>query len=224
MASRNQAIEKFNQGKYQTALNIAKKFKMGVTQDQRSQMALGYECMVHGDTYSQMGYNLEEEINHALNVLKNVLGINSKEEYTMAEINVINQAEETKVEEVKTEVAEPVWVLTARERKGAKAIHNFICKDGETTKDAVAALKDKGLTFLTLTTDIRIRSYLSGNPLKEWKSNENALKNKGYTDVLDIYQAVLDHLDCTTEEERWSIGNVVEVIKGEPMMRTGEEF
>ena len=104
-----------------------------------------------------------------------------------------------------------VWVLTARTKGKDKQVKNFICKDGEATKQAVAELKEKGLTFVTLTTAARIRSYLAGNPVKEWKGNQAALTKKGI-EIQGLYDAVLDTLDCTTEEERWAFGDVREVV------------
>lgn len=75
MASRAQAIEKYNQGKIRSALNITKNFKLNVTPEERDAMSRGYECMVHPEIYVQMGYNVDATVEAGVKVMKKVLGI-----------------------------------------------------------------------------------------------------------------------------------------------------
>ena len=49
-------------GDYKKALRIAKDFRIGVTQEQRSKMCRAYECMVHPDFYKQLGTDIPEAI------------------------------------------------------------------------------------------------------------------------------------------------------------------
>lgn len=108
----------------------------------------------------------------------------------------------TNLETVVNEQEKEVWILTARDKK-TKQIVNFVCKDGPATNEVVAQLKEKGLTFITLTTENRIRSFLSGNPVKAWAANLSALNRRGI-DVEGLYDEVLHYLDRSTETERWS--------------------
>ena len=61
-------IEYFEQENYKAALRIASEFRLGVTEEERKQMKLGYECMVHEQFYKQIGKDVEEEICTAINV------------------------------------------------------------------------------------------------------------------------------------------------------------
>ena len=47
---------------WKKALRIAKDFRIGVTQEQRSKMARAYECIVHPDFYRQIGVDIPEAI------------------------------------------------------------------------------------------------------------------------------------------------------------------
>lgn len=119
-----------------------------------------------------------------------------------------------------------VWILTAKEKK-SKRVVNFICKDGPATDEVVSQLKDRNLTFITLTTDKRVISYMKKEPVKAWKSNENALRRRGLVPE-EVYKPVFDYLDCTTEEERWSVGstpvNYREIIESDIPGEPGEDF
>ena len=75
MASKKQAVEKFLEGKVASALNIAKGFKVGVTDKEREVMSLGYECAKRPEDYKQMGYDTEKCFDDAVQVLKTVLNI-----------------------------------------------------------------------------------------------------------------------------------------------------
>ena len=47
---------------WKKALQIAKDFRIGITQEQRSKMARAYECIVHPDFYQQIGVDISEAI------------------------------------------------------------------------------------------------------------------------------------------------------------------
>ncbi len=47
---------------WKKALQIAKDFRIGVTQEQRNKMARAYECIVHPDFYRQIGVDIPEAI------------------------------------------------------------------------------------------------------------------------------------------------------------------
>lgn len=55
---------------WKKALQIAKDFHIGVTQEQRSRMARAYECMVHPDFYKQIGVDIAEAIEQGKAVVK----------------------------------------------------------------------------------------------------------------------------------------------------------
>ena len=140
MASRNQAIEKYNAGKYKTALNIAKNFKMGVTDEQRSQMALGYECMAHEDTYVQMGYDCEAEINKALDILKVVLGIKDTVEEDLVPMPGVDKLEELHEEYAADDVQVTEEVVDA----AATAAEGVADQAKAAAEEAVNSAKEQG--------------------------------------------------------------------------------
>ena len=55
---------------WKKALQIAKDFHIGVTQEQRSKMARAYECIVHPDFYQQIGINILEAIEQGKAIVK----------------------------------------------------------------------------------------------------------------------------------------------------------
>lgn len=55
---------------WKKALQIAKDFHIGVTQEQRSKMARAYECIVHPDFYRQIGVDIPEAIEQGKEVVK----------------------------------------------------------------------------------------------------------------------------------------------------------
>lgn len=59
-------------GNYKKALAIAKTFRIGVTANQRSEMALAYECILYPDFYSQIGTNIKEAIEKGVETLLKV--------------------------------------------------------------------------------------------------------------------------------------------------------
>ncbi len=55
---------------WKKALQIAKDFHIGVTQEQRSKMARAYECIVHPNFYQQIGVDIQEAIEQGKAVVK----------------------------------------------------------------------------------------------------------------------------------------------------------
>ena len=65
-------------GDFKGALRIAKDFRLGITKQESSAMKLAYECMVHGNFYKQLGYDLNEKVAEGLEVLKALYGRRSE--------------------------------------------------------------------------------------------------------------------------------------------------
>ena len=55
---------------WKKALLVAKDFRIGVTQEQRSKMARAYECIVHPDFYRQIGVDIPEAIEQGKAIVK----------------------------------------------------------------------------------------------------------------------------------------------------------
>lgn len=55
---------------WKKALQIAKDFHIGVTQEQRSKIARAYECIVHPDFYQQIGVDIPEAIEQGKAIVK----------------------------------------------------------------------------------------------------------------------------------------------------------
>lgn len=55
---------------WKKALQIAKDFHIGVTQEQRSKMARAYECIVHPDFYQQIDVDISEAIEQGKVIVK----------------------------------------------------------------------------------------------------------------------------------------------------------
>lgn len=55
---------------WKKALQIAKDFHIGVTQEQRNKMARAYECIVHPDFYRQIGVDIPKAIEQGKAVVK----------------------------------------------------------------------------------------------------------------------------------------------------------
>lgn len=55
---------------WKKALWIAKDFRIGITQEQRSKMTRAYECIVHPDFYQQIGVDIMEAIEQGKEVVK----------------------------------------------------------------------------------------------------------------------------------------------------------
>ncbi|KYD28559.1 hypothetical protein [Geobacillus stearothermophilus] len=60
-----QAIELYRNGDIKKALGLAKTFRIGLTKEERGQLARGYECIVHKAFYESIGRNPKEEIEKA---------------------------------------------------------------------------------------------------------------------------------------------------------------
>ncbi len=67
-------------GDFKGALRIAKDFRLGITKQESAAMKLAYECMVHGEFYRQLGYNLAEKIAEGTDVLVGLYGRRSEED------------------------------------------------------------------------------------------------------------------------------------------------
>lgn len=61
-------------GEFKAALRIAKDFQLGITYGQRDKMRLGYECMVNGRFYVQLGVDLEKAISDGIQVAIDLYG------------------------------------------------------------------------------------------------------------------------------------------------------
>ncbi len=59
---------------WKKALQIAKDFRIGVTQEQRSKMARAYECIVHPDFYQQIGVDIPDAIGQGKAIVKEYAG------------------------------------------------------------------------------------------------------------------------------------------------------
>ena len=163
MASRNQAIEKYTQGKFQTALNIAKNFKMNVTDEQRAQMALGYECMAHEDTYVQMGYNCEVEVKKAMDVLRTVLDIHEVEEPEVEEVAPVNDVLDPDVNEVDDAAnTETEWLLITSRRKDPDKLYAAIDHMAE-PQEMVKKFRSWGFSFVCLVSKDKLDRLVGGN-------------------------------------------------------------
>lgn len=55
---------------WKKALQIAKDFRIGITQEQRNKMARAYECIVHPDFYKQIGVDIADAIEQGKTVVK----------------------------------------------------------------------------------------------------------------------------------------------------------
>lgn len=55
---------------WKKALQIAKDFHIGVTQEERDKMARAYECIVHPDFYRQIGMDISEAIEQGKAIVK----------------------------------------------------------------------------------------------------------------------------------------------------------
>lgn len=140
MASRKQAIEKYNAGKIRSALNIAKNFKIGVTAEERNIMAMGYECEVHPEFYTQIGTDIEKTKADALAVLKKVLGI---------------------VDETESEEDKETWLLLMRHKETGKKSMFIIRTDD--VQEEIKKLRGTGYTFILCLSVFKAKRFLSGN-------------------------------------------------------------
>lgn len=68
---------------WKKALQIAKDFHIGVTQEQRSKMAIAYECIVHPGFYQQIGVNIPEAIEQGKAIVKEYMESTRRENTMM---------------------------------------------------------------------------------------------------------------------------------------------
>lgn len=61
---------------YKEALRIAKDFRIGITQEQRSVMARAYECIVHAGFYRQIGTDIPAAIEEGVSLVVKLYGKN----------------------------------------------------------------------------------------------------------------------------------------------------
>ena len=60
-------------GDFKKALSGAKDFRIGVTKEQRSVMARGYEAIVHPKFYQQIGVDTDNAIQEGISVLRGIV-------------------------------------------------------------------------------------------------------------------------------------------------------
>lgn len=198
MASRAQAIEKFNAGKIQTALNIAKGFKINVTAEERDIMARGYECFAHPTTYEQMGYDLEAEKAKAIIVLKKVLGIDVTEEKEEEEVMAETTA---KVEEKKTKEPQVLgWTLVMTNKKTDEVWAQRFEDVPANITERVRIARRLGYTFVCVVRDTKVNEILDGETRRSKGIYDN-LKKIGYEDyqVQAFFQKVQEQLYNSNE-------------------------
>ena len=56
-------------GQYKDALKIAKDFRLGISKSDSECMKRGYECIVHPRFYESLGFDLNTEINKAIDTI-----------------------------------------------------------------------------------------------------------------------------------------------------------
>ena len=61
-------------GDWKKALSIAKGFKLGISKEQQRVITRAYECMVHPDFYTSLGYDLNAAISDGVSVLTSIYG------------------------------------------------------------------------------------------------------------------------------------------------------
>lgn len=190
-------MEKFLEGKVATALNYAKDFKIGVTDEEREIMARGYECIKRPEQYQEMGFSIDTAIEEATSVLKRVLGI---EEPTIAEpvveepvveetVNFIDPVSiepdmfeemfdaeaEGRAPRLTQEADRVVWFLTVRHRRTKKFEVKLVELDE--LDHALKTLRSVGYSFVCVLSSEKADSYV--------KSNGSCTGMKGIIQALD---------------------------------------
>lgn len=64
-----QVREHVKQENYKKALQIAKSFRLGITEEQRSDMTRAYECMTNERFYRSLGVDIPATIQKGINVV-----------------------------------------------------------------------------------------------------------------------------------------------------------
>lgn len=222
MASKKQALDKYNQGKVKSALNMAKNFKLGVTDEERTKMALGYECFVHEQTYVQMGYDVEEARMEAISVLERVLGVEKESEVADSDTQemesligeheelVINDAVEVQTtsndipQDEVASVDEPqqtIWVLLTSRRKDER-LYVSVLKTNDIDKYVHACKREK-YQFVCLVSLDKLTRFLTSGSDKGMKGVLKALANKITVAPTDFYKSICKHflVDATKGQD-----------------------
>ena len=63
-----------SQKRYKSALRYAKKFRLGVTEEEQEQMTRAFECMCFPSFYESIEMNVEEEIEKGVDILVRLYG------------------------------------------------------------------------------------------------------------------------------------------------------
>ena len=69
MKKSEQVREYVKQENYKKALQIAKSFRLGITEEQRSDMTRAYECMTNERFYRSLGVDIPATIQKGVNVV-----------------------------------------------------------------------------------------------------------------------------------------------------------
>jgi len=70
MESKSDKVRRLiREGEYQSALRIAKSFRLGITNEQSDAMIRGYECMVNPRFYASIGTDVPRAIQKGLDAL-----------------------------------------------------------------------------------------------------------------------------------------------------------
>lgn len=69
MKKSEQVREYVKQENYKKALQIAKSFRLGITEEQRSDMTRAYECMTNERFYRSLGVDIHATIQKGINVV-----------------------------------------------------------------------------------------------------------------------------------------------------------
>ena len=224
MASKKQALEKYNQGKVKSALNIAKNFKLGVTDEERAKMALGYECFVHEQTYVQMGYDVEKARMEAISVLEKVLGVEkesevvgidtqeiepltdendavevsaTKDDVAQAEILSAEEPVDNEVVEV-SEPQETIWILLTSRRKD-ESLYASVLKTNDIDNYVQTCRREK-YQFVCLVSLDKLTHFLTSGSDKGMKGVLKALANKITVAPTAFYESICEHFLVDTDK------------------------
>ena len=194
MASKKQAVEKFLEGKVASALNIAKGFKIGVTDKEREVMSLGYECAKRPEDYKQMGYDTEKCFDDAVQVLKQVLDIQEesveeiKEEENMEKQNEVMAEVTSNQEDAEVEVTGSFGYGIDEMDKAFEEENNRAENEPEENEPEKSE-PEKNVWFLTVKD--RTTKELSVKMLLDESLNDviKNLKSRGYSFVCLVNRA-----------------------------------
>lgn len=220
MASRNQAISKYNEGKVASALNIASKFKLGLTDEDRDILARGYECFKRPEQYVQMGYDCEVEKSKAITIFETkVLGkadeepvedrnqeIISREQELIDEstgtfsVDCLNEAFELENSRTDYGTPEPVWYLIMNKRRTKDLYLSVIHGNpNETLRDN----RDRGYCFVCLASIDKIDKYTETGETTGISEVIKNLEKKGIIEARYFFRRLRDirrETECTNEK------------------------